>query len=518
MRWLPHVSFSILLVACGPAATPAPAAPPPTAPPRVEADQGTTAPEPSLAPPPPAECEQLVAHGTPEPGCGADPIATREALAAALEMTDSIARDAALTRLEVCPDFAPGVVRGVRVELAPVACGDALVGDVPTVEADELAPPIRDALRGLAVAAKLNRLVRNPPQLSPPFDKARFDEFMKGDLAQWIVEQAHAIQQLAEAGAALDGYGKGVVAIEAGMADMRFVEVVRGVPLPEPIASDPELKDVYYGSLDQALEPRKQRGRDAALVGLKLLAEVGVLEDQRIDRARALLSKLYNGRRIDALDALMLPDPVTSSPVGLTERLATALPTFYAGIVLREEDPGDPALLGALLQQGLPGVYRGKLDAENLSPEARLLVAEALFESGQLYWRAADFEQAAAFLAEPIPGSNAEAAKLLAALADALRSGPADAAQMMAKGPAAAGMRDVSKLDRLALLGGPYAGAAAFDAAFILELAPPVNDAKGFWKDLQRRYERAAVRLAGARRQQALDAASAAGETLKAIP
>jgi hypothetical protein len=518
MRWLPYVSFSILLVACGQAATPTPAAPPPAASPTTAPGPASPASsEPSLAPPPPAECQALVAHGNANPACGAEPSATREALAAALESTDSVARDAALAALEACPELAPGVVRGLRAEFAPVACGDAVVGELPTSEADELAPPIRDALLGLALAAKLNRLVRNPPQLSPPFDKARFDEFMKGELAQWILNQAHAIQELAEAGAKLEGYGKGVVAVEAGMADMRFVEVVRTIPVPESIASDPELRDVYYGSLDQALEPRKQRGRDAALVGLKLLAEEGVLEDQRLDRSRALLSKLYNGRRIDALDALILPESAPPAPSNVTQRLAAALPTFYASVVLREEDPGDPGLLQALLQQGLPATHRAKLDAENLSPQARLLVAGALFHSGQLYWRAADFKQVGAFLASPIPGKEADAAKLLGAVAEALQGGPADAAQMMAKGPAAAGTQDVSKLDRLALLGGPQAGAAAFDAALILQLAPPEQDAKAFWRDLQQRYQRAAMRLAGAQKQQALDAASAASETLKAI-
>ncbi len=520
MRWLPHLSFSVLLVACGQAATQPPAAPPPAATSSTAtADQAEpTSSEPSLAPPPPAKCQELVGHNNTKPACGAEPTATREALAAALETTESIARDAALARLEACPDLAPGVVRGLRAELAPAACGDALVGELAKAEADELAPSMRDALLGLALAAKLNRLVRTPPQLTPPFDKARFDEFMKSELAQWILEQAHAIQQLAEAGAKLEGYGKGVVAIEAGMADMRFVEVIRGIPLPEPIANDPELKDVYFGSLDQALEPRKQRGRDAALVGLKLLAEVGVLEDQRLDRARALLSKLYNGRRIDALDGLMLPESAPPAPSGLAQRLAATLPAFYSGIVLREEDPGDPGLLQALLQRGLPAVHRAKLDAESLSPQARLLVASALFRSGQLYWRAADFEQVAAFLADPIPGSEAETAKLLGTAAEALQTGPGDAAQMMAKGPAAQGKRDVSKLDRLALLGGPHAGAAAFDAAFILQLAPPEKDAKAFWRDLQQRYQRAALRLDGAQKQQALDAARAAGDTLKAIP
>ncbi len=517
MRAIALWSFSLFLVACGQAATPAPTAPSPA--PATEPTPVVPPPaeEPSLAPPPPAECQQLVAHHGAKPNCGTDATATREALAAALETLDPSARDAALASLEACPELAPGLVRGLRAEFAPVACGDAIVGELPSHDADELAPQTRDTLQGLALAAQLNRLVRNPPQLTPPFDKERFDAFMKGELAQWIVDQAHAIQTLAEQGAALEGYAKGIVAIEAGLADMRFVEVMRAVPLPDALASDEELRDVYYGSLDQALEPRKQRGRDAALVGLKLLAEVGVLEDQRLDRARALLSKLYNGRRIDALDGLMLPEFKPVEPEGLSARLAATLPTFYAGVVLREQDPGEPPFLAALLRRGLPGVHRAKLDAESLSPESRLLVARALFRSGQLYWRAADFAAAGHFLSGEAPRADAQATKLLAATAAALQSGPTDATHMMAKGPAGAAPRDISQLERLSVSGGPLAGAAAFDAAFILQLAPPAPATKSFWQDLQRRYQRAAQRLEGTRQQQALDAARAAGETAEAI-
>jgi len=78
------------------------------------------------------------------------------------------------------------------------------------------------------------------------------------------------------------------------------------------------------------------------------------------------------------------------------------------------------------LEQGLPMVHRAKLDAENLAPEARLLVARALMRSGQLYWRAADFESVAAFLKDPVSREDAHEAKLLVAVADALKRGPAD--------------------------------------------------------------------------------------------
>jgi hypothetical protein len=89
---------------------------------------------------------------------------------------------------------------------------------------------------------------------------------------------------------------------------------------------------------------------------------------------------------------------------------------------------------------------------------------------------------------------------------------------MMASGPGSKEPVDVSKLDGLALRGGPLAGAAQFDAAYILQLAPPAERPKPFWTDLERRYRRAAQRLDGADKQRAIDAAAAAQATLKAIP
>jgi hypothetical protein len=230
---------------------------------------------------------------------------------------------------------------------------------------------LRDTLEALALAAQLDRLVGAAPELEPPFDKERFQAFLREVLAGWILGQAQAIQRLAERGSRLSGYGKGIVAVHAGLADMRFVAAVRAVPLPSDLDADEELRDAYFGSLDQALEPRKARGRDAALVGLRVMAEVGVLADARVDRARALLSEVYAGRRIDALDGLLLP-ALPAVDLGTPARvLAAHLPTFYVERVLPGLDAGDPSLLRALLERGLPATARAAADASSLRPEAR---------------------------------------------------------------------------------------------------------------------------------------------------
>src|SRR5262249_13872020 len=158
-----------------------------------------------------------------------------------------------------------------------VACADALA--TPFLEAATSNPELEKVLVGLMLSGRLSRLAVTPPALEAPYDKARFLDFFEKSLKPWMVSEAMSIGDLSMQGAKLSGYGKAIAAIEAGLADLRFVQVVRKVALPSEMAADVEAKNAYYAALDEALEPRKARGRDAALVGLRLFAELGVLKD-----------------------------------------------------------------------------------------------------------------------------------------------------------------------------------------------------------------------------------------------
>jgi hypothetical protein len=445
----------------------------------------------AAVPAPPDACDALTQHQPASPGVCGDRPTLLAALDRALAEETPEARDAALAGLQPCAELPVGVVLGLRAEWAPVECADALIGDFAEARRAELGPPLREALVGLGLAAKLRRLVRVPPTVEPPYTKARIDVFIRGTMADWVGAQALAIGELALRGSRLSGYGKGIAAIEAGMADMRFVEVFRRVPLPEEFAQDDALRDAYYSSLDLGLEPRKARGRDAALVGLRMLAEAGLLHDRRVDRARALLSELYNGRRIDALDALLVPALSAPDPGTVERRLAARLPTFYSDLVLGPADPNDALLLRALLERGLPSWVRTELDQNALHADVWPLYARGLFELGRTYWRAADFARARAVAAAP--GKPVADARLVSALSAALERGPKDAAAMMLQGPAPEGIGDVSELDALTRAQGPLAGMAAYDAALILELVPPRSSDAKYFKAVAVRYDRAAL-------------------------
>lgn len=524
-NWLLSLIFSSAVTAgCVGAQAPV-AAPPSTPPPAAPAP--SAAEDPSMAlpgdadkvPAAPAECEAFRARSAPAANC--DDKNTHGLLADALAKSDAAERDAALAGLEGCAKLPPGLARALRAELAPVACGDVLVERILAKPPPGLDPELRDTLMGLGFSARAARLVREAPKLPPPHTKARVNQFVSGPLKHWIEGQAKAIHSVSLHGSNLSGYGKALVAIEAGLADLRFVEVARSAPMPEAIAKDAELRDAYVGALEQALEPRKNRGRDAALVGLKKLAEAGVIHDARVSRARQLLSEVYAGRRIDALDSLLVPDLPPATPKTDHERLARLLPTPYAASVFAAHPPGDAALLRALLDRGLPKPTREKLQSDKaLSADVRRLLARALFALGQRYWRAADFAAAAAALGTVKPtGATRDELELLAALASILQAGPKDATEMMAKGPQLPqGVGDVAKLDEIGKGKGERAGLALFDAARLLEIARPLNAEAAYFEAIAERYTKAAAQLGDAAKvRDASERAKAARDTAGAL-
>ncbi|MEJ7730120.1 MAG: hypothetical protein WKG00_12975 [Polyangiaceae bacterium] len=459
--------------------------------------------------------------GKPARAACKEPAAARGALDGALADADVARRDGLLADLEACAGLPVGLVRALRAELAPTECGDAIVEPLAAAPPRTMSGAVYHALFGQVLAARCARTVRSPPQLAAPYDKKRVLEFINGPMAAWIHDQARAVQETTEVGARLPYYGKALVAVEAGMADMRFVEAVRAIPLPTELAKDAELRDTYYGNLDRSLDPRKDRGRDAALVGLRELAFVGTLRDERVDRARALLSQLYGGRRIDALDGLQVPPLAAAQPATPHARRAPRLPTFYAGLVLDPQLALSPSGLRALLERGLSVPHRMALKAASeLQPEVRLLYARARLALGQRYWRRVDIEHAASLLVGMPQPRTAEADHLLA-LTLGLRGGPEDAAQMMRRAPLTSlGMGKTAALDSLAARTppGPYAGAAAFNAALIRQVAAPQNADAAYWRDVARRYHTAAqLAREPAARAAAEERARAAELTAEAI-
>lgn len=513
--------FATLSVACAspstrPAATPtapSPAAEPaPDAAPPSSLEQGLP-PAPRGTPPAPGQCAAYVAAAT--PACSLEPDAVRAALADALS-AEGERRDADLAALESCTALPLGVVRALRVELAPAECGDALVDPFLRARGSELTADLRHTLAGLGLAGRLTRLVRTAPRLEPPFTKERFERFFRTELAGWVQHQAHAIHQTSLVGAGLLDYGKAIVAVEAGLADMRFVEVARSVPIPDELSKEADLAEAYYAALDEALEPRKARGRDAALVGLRQFAKLGVIADPRVAQARQLLTQVFSGSRVDALDGLLVPELPPTPTETVEQRLAAALPTFYVPHVLPQLRLDDPALLRALLVHGLPASAASAAEGSP-DPALRALYARGLFELGRTYWQSAAFARVEEVLGKQAdPGLGGD---LLSALARSLRAGPRDVAELMLQGPLLpASLAEVSALDAVSRSASIHAGMAAYDAGYLMSLVPQTEPSRVYLEGIVERFKRAEKQLKDPQHKAlARDRAKAAEQTLAAL-
>lgn len=418
------------------------------------------------------------------------PKASKDDLSGALAENDPAKRDALLVAIATSK---PDVIPALRADLAPIECADAIT-DKKIPQTGSVAGPHAHVLVGLSLASKLARTALVAPKMEDTTDKEKVKAFIKGPLAKWVVEQASAIEALSAAAAGLQGYGRGVAAVEAGIADLRLVDKIRSAPTPK--GWDQELKSVYETSLDEALEPRKNRGRDAALVGFSDLAQVGSLHHHSVKNARALLAKLYGGRRIDALDALLLP-PWTAAH-------ADSQLSAYWSLAIPELAPR---------AEGVGPRPKG------CSAAGCLAYARARFEMGRVYWRRADFIEAAHAAKEA--GEDPHA-RLVLALSLALARGPNGAKEMMmAPSPAALNLGHVEALDSVAAEGHANAGLAMFDAAHLKSLSVPEGDAAAaHLKDVAARFKKSVPllpdtttkKLAEQRAEEAEAAAAALGK------
>lgn len=492
--------------------TPPAAAPPPVTPSVSKAD-ATHPPEqaspaqtslPSVVAPAPEACAKYQAGNPSKPDAEKVPACAKaeeqrlQSLDAALAESDPLLRDEKLASLEPCTEIEPGLIRALRAELAPPECADTLV-EPYLATGPELGSEIGQALRGLSVAARLLRTSDQPPVIAPPFTRETFNQFLKEAIRPWYLAQSRAVFDMASTGAKLSGYGKGIVAIEAGLSDLRFVENVRKIALPAEMAADKEIAETYQQSLEDALEPRKTRGRDAILVGFLQLGQLGVLSDPRLTRARAQLGRLFAGSRIDALEALMLPDLPPLPTTAVLERLAAQLPSFYADRLLPTGRVAVPSVARALLERGLPPKLRQEIEQRSRkSPELARLFARGQLELGRRYFRPADFTRAAILLEQKgvISGPSALESQLVAALAHALEGGPENAVQLMLAGPMLPkGMGRVEALETIAQGNGPLSGMSAFDAGHLLSIIPQEAPSAEHWLRIARHFEDAERKL-----------------------
>jgi hypothetical protein len=484
----------LVLAGCGASTPPPPksassgsevSAPPPEK--RAAAERDVLGPLDEAVPPAPASCT---------PG---EPLPARESCDGALNLLASAVTasepSAALASLERCSEFEPGLIRALRAELGPVECGDVLVASVVGEGAkDEVSRGVRELLLAYGISARLRRLAHELPGAPQDRKKAAIVQFLEQEVFPWAKREAVALERLARKGSELRGYARGIAAVEAGMADMRFVNLVREVPLPEEMLADEEVREVYYSSLEEALDARKNRGRDASLVGLIELERAGVVFDARVHLARDLLVQVFGGSRLKAIDSLLIPKAQAPSPAAAAEAIASSVPSPYLPLLL-----GDARVTGLLLTaasaRGIPAGWDQALPAD-LSESERLTLAWTRFHKGRTYFRSSDFV-AAADLAKTITESSPllSEAQLIRALGAALATGPNGPVELMRRGSfVGLSLGSSEALEQIARGTGPLAGAAAFNLAYLRGLVLPPGAALD-WRQIATQFRDAEKKL-----------------------
>jgi len=424
--------------------------------------------------------------------------------------------DVVLERLETCTGFPAGIVRALRADRLS-QCADRVVELVvgPKAPPNQVDAATRQLLVALGLADRLSRLVGPLPSAPPRSSKAELEQYLQKVLFPWATEQAVAIGDLSRKGARLRGYARGIVAMAAADADLRFVEMARGLPLPTEM-QDPEIKAEYYASLDEALEPRKDRARDAALVGLGEFSALGILRSNRLTGGRRSIARVFGGGRFVALDDLITPEhnpPCThplpqQPPLAPEVAVAASVDTPYVPLLLGETEL-NPMLRTCLLERGLSPWLARQLEGGDA--EARLALARAHFEFGRTYLAAAGFQRAAALYADVRSGGTRlePEHELLSALSTVLSAAPVSVVDLFSRGPRLpAAIGQVAPLDDVAKKYPKMAGAAAFDAAHLMELTAPDGSPNHFL-EVAKRYEAAARSLTTWRKEAVRRAADA---------
>lgn len=383
--------------------------------------------------------------------------------------------DAALAELESCPSLPPGLVRALRAEVAKPECADQYVDDFLEHPKQGTPPHLVHVMAGQSVAAKLLRTGTQAPAIQGPISKEKLVAHINTTFAPWFKQTFATIDQLSQFAVTLQGYGKAIAATEAGYAELRVVETIRTSPKPQDW--DAELKLVYEGALEDALAPMKAKGRDATLVGFGIMAMLDLPASPRVSRARNLLARMYGGRRIDALDALMFGQAPRTQPEAANDETRTQQSATYFLRVISpptaEPEPG-----------------KGPLADRLRAAERRLL-------RGSTFWRAVDYDRVLALVGND--ANTDDTARLYTALALALRQGPVDALHFMsAQSPSDLNLLHTEALDQLAGEKRATSGVAAFDAALLHEIAPPATNQHEHFIDVAQRYEAAASMLVNA--------------------
>jgi hypothetical protein len=338
-------------------------------------------------------------------------------------------RDLGLANLEACAGAPAGFVRQLRAELRP-QCSEKLLGKWAERPPTGLDGDAYAAVRGLVIAARLERLSFEMPALRGWFDRPGLDRFITLTVEPWQRLQMARLRTWDQAIAALasDSYGKLIALGARTEAARRLVAAHRAARFPEFLKKDYVKRTQYFQAIDQAARPAVSdfdEHRNAALV---LLERRGVIWHEALG---PVLSLQRIGRRepVHAELALPhLPEPADDAPAAVW--LSRRLFSDAVERILPPEKLAQAPVLSAWAARGMPGSVRIYFQQNAPDPEQAFLLGQARVRLGLLYQSRAQFARARRLFDKAAPHPETE---LLTALAAVLEHDDAGASPRSAE-------------------------------------------------------------------------------------
>jgi hypothetical protein len=324
-------------------------------------------------------------------------------------------RDQKLAALEACGGAPVGFVRQLRAELRP-QCREALLASWAATPPDGLDGDGYAAVRGLVIAARLDRLSFEMPTLRGWFDQPGIDSFIARTVEPWQRLQMARLRTWDPAIEALtpDSYGKLIALGARTEAARRLVASHRAARFPAFLNKDYVKRTQYFQTIDAAVGPAVSDFDEHRGAVLRLLERRGVIWHEAL---RSVLSLRRTGHREPVHSKLALPYlPVPADDAPAAVWLSRRLPSDAVERILSPEQLAEAPALSALVARGLPGTVRAYFDQKAPDPEQAFLLGEARVRLGLLYQSRAQLERARVLFDKAAPHPETELLTALAAV------------------------------------------------------------------------------------------------------
>jgi hypothetical protein len=249
------------------------------------------------------------------------------------------------------------VISALRAEF-DMACGDVIAQSALKKSRGDEAPDTRAALVALAYASRLARNRLALPRFTGESDEKNLEHYRTKVLRPWLQAESARIEpsdaQLKKLGDY--SYARAIGAMAVALAWTRVHGTVRSNPIPDTMKRLYEQRTRYYGMLDDELSYVMQLKVRADTEAAALVSRYGIRHSPLADAWYKGVAGSWNQGA--AANQLHMPRPPGCAASSTAARLASQIPSFYAGLFVARSEATQPCVVAGLIEQGLSIAHR----------------------------------------------------------------------------------------------------------------------------------------------------------------